>query len=318
MKFDQSNEQLTGVLSAAGAYFLWGLLPVYWKLMPNVPAQEVLAHRIVWSFVFMVFVLLVSEKGKTFWGECKEIISQRHKLFGIVLTSALISINWFTYIWAVSHNHIVQSSLGYYINPLVSVLLGVIVLKEKLSLWQIISFLLAAVGVLNMVIHFGAVPWVSLTLAASFGLYGLSKKMVNAGAMTGLTLETLFVAPFALMFIWSVHNGGNGAFGFDNPIIAWLLIGAGAITAVPLLLFAAGAKRLPLAVIGFLQYISPTLMLILGVFFYHESFTSVHLMSFVLIWVALTIFSLSRTSLFTHLESQFLKRTQLDTRDKKV
>jgi len=316
MKLEQTNEQVTGIVSAVGAYALWGILPVYWKFVHNVPSQEILAHRIVWSFFFMVFVLLVTAKLRAFISELFEIIVQPKKLLGIMMAAALVSVNWFTYIWAVNNNHVIESSLGYYINPLISVLLGIIVLKEKLSLWQIVSFFLATIGVLNMTLRFGSVPWVALILAISFGLYGLIKKVVNAGAITGLTLETLFISPFALIFLRYVHNNGNGAFGLDSPITSSLLIGAGVITAVPLLLFAGGAKRLPLSVIGFLQYIAPTLMLILGVFIYHEPFTGVHLSSFVFIWTALIIFSLAKTKSFIRLESMLFKKITLE--DKKT
>jgi len=311
MKQDQFSQQRLGVLSAAGAYILWGILPVYWKFIYVVPAQEILAHRIVWSFVFMVFVLLISKRLESFRNDLREIVSERKKLLGVIAASVLISINWYTYIWAVSHDRVVESSLGYYINPLVSVLLGIIVLKEKLSFWQIISFMLATIGVVNLVVHFGAIPWVALTLAVSFGLYGLSKKMVNVGAMTGLTLETLFISPVALLYIGYVHNNGNGAMSFTAPSVTLLLVGAGIITAVPLLLFASGAKQLPLSVIGFLQYIAPTLMLILGVFLYHEPFTGIHLASFILIWVALVIFSLSKTGLFVGIESLAFKNKKI-------
>jgi chloramphenicol-sensitive protein RarD len=224
------------------------------------------------------------------------------------MASILISVNWLTYIWAVNHNHIIDTSLGYYINPLVSVLLGVVVLKEKLSFWQIFAFFLALTGVLNTAVHLGSVPWVALVLAVCFGLYGLFKKMINLGAITGLTLETLVISPFALLYLHYVHNSGAGAFGFDSPAVSGLLAGAGIVTAVPLLMFAGGARRLPLSIVGFLQYIAPTIALILGIFLYHEPFTSVHLVSFIFIWAALTIFSLAKTRSFITLEKILFKK----------
>lgn len=317
MKNTQPNEQILGITSAIGAYVLWGILPIYWKLVSSVPSQEILAHRIVWSFLFMVLILIVTRKIKTFRNELSQIVSKPIKIFGIIMSSVLISINWFTYIWAVNNNHVVETSLGYYINPLVSVVLGIIVFKEKLSFWQMVAFFLALIGVLNITFHFGAFPWVAITLAISFALYGLSKKTVNTGALTGLTLETLLISPFALAYLsLYAHSSGHGALSADNPLISGLIVGAGIVTAIPLILFASGAKRLPLSVIGFLQYIAPTLMLILGVFLYHEPFTHVHIISFSFIWIALTIFSLAKTKFFIQHEPVFYKKTAL-SRDKK-
>lgn len=308
MKTNQSNETMIGIASAAGAYVLWGILPIYWKLVQSVPSHEVLAHRVVWSFVFMIFVLVAAGKLRAFFGEFREIIAKPKKLFGVIMASSLISVNWFTYIWAVNSNRVIETSLGYYINPLVSVLLGIIVLKEKLSFWQMVSFFLALIGVLNMALQFGAVPWVALLLAVSFGLYGLFKKMVNLGAITGITTETLIIFPFALLYLTYIHNNGSGAFGFNTPEISGLLIGAGIVTAVPLILFTKGANRLPLTIIGFLQYIAPTIALMLGIFLFREPFTNVHLISFTFIWAALTIFSLAKTRSFVQLESKLFKK----------
>lgn len=303
MNTEKPNERLAGVAAAAGAYLLWGILPVYWKQINTVPAFEILSHRMAWSFVFMVLILLVTGKAGAFLGELREILSRHKKLLGVFLAAFLISINWLLYIWAVNNNHIVQTSLGYYINPLVSVLLGIIVLKEKLSLWQILSFLLALIGVLNMTLNAGAFPWIALVLAFSFGIYGLFKKMINIGAVTGITLETLIVSPFALIYLNHIHSSGSGAFGLNSPDVSWFLAGAGIVTATPLILFASGARRLPLSVVGFLQYIAPTIALFIGVFLYNEPFTSVHLVSFLCIWIALTIFSLSRTKSFIQIEA---------------
>lgn len=316
MKLGQPNEQLAGSASAVGAYVLWGILPLYWKTVYSVPALEIMSHRVAWSFVFMVLVLLTTGKAGPFLGELREIVSRWKKLSGVFFASFLISVNWLTYIWAVNNNHIIETSLGYYINPLISVLLGIIVLKEKLSLWQIISFFLALIGVLNITFHFGAFPWIALVLAISFGLYGLCKKMINLGAVTGITLETLIVSPFALLYLSHVHSSGAGAFGLDSPGVSGLLAGAGIVTAVPLVLFASGARRLPLSIVGFLQYIAPTIALILGVFLYHEPFTGVHLASFICIWTALTVFSLARTRAFAQLESVILKKISVNGKER--
>lgn len=312
MNFNRSNDNLNGILAAACAYLLWGVLPIYWKLVQEVPATQILAHRIVWSFVFLVLVILVSGQLKSFTAELRLLASQWKRALGVLAAAAVITANWFTYIWAVNTGHIVESSLGYYINPLVSVMLGIIVLKERLSFWQAVSFGLATIGVLNMTIHYGSIPWIALTLATSFGMYGLIKKMVHLGAITGITLETLLISPFMLVYLGYVHGAGNGAFGSVAPATTLLLAGAGVVTAVPLILFAAGANRLPLSVIGFLQYIAPTLMLVIGVFMYQEPFTGVHLVSFLCIWTALTIFSLARTRLLVRLEPAFFKKAEAE------
>lgn len=302
MKVGQDNDQRVGAISAIGAYFLWGILPIYWKMIHDVPATEVLAHRIIWSLVFMIGILGASRGMGPFIAECKQILASRRQIVGVIMTAILISVNWCTYIWAVSENRIVEASLGYYINPLVSVLLGMAVLKEKLSSWQRVSFGLAAIGVGIMALSFGTVPWVSLVLAISFGLYGLFKKMVNIGAITGITVETAISSPIALLYVSYLQIHGSGAFQFNSTSL--LLMGAGVVTAIPLVLFAKGANRLPLSMLGFIQYMSPTISLLIGIFVYHEPFTSMHFLSFSFIWLALIIFSLSKTSLFVTIKTQ--------------
>ncbi|MGY0693338.1 EamA family transporter RarD [Virgibacillus sp. FSP13] len=283
------SEEKMGIIYTAFAYLLWGFLPIYWKLVKTVPAGEILAHRIVWSFLFMVVVILLLRKSSGFIAECKVILKDKKKLLGITFASIVISINWLTYIWAVNNDHVIQASLGYYINPLVSILLGIIVLKERLTRKQLLSFVIAGIGVINLTVSYGVFPWVSLLLAVSFGLYGLLKKTVDISAMFGLAIETLIVTPIALIYLLAIPNG---AFAFNNIFTSTslLLIGAGVATAVPLLLFASGAKQIPLSMVGFLQYIAPTIMLILGVFLYHETFSTAHLLSFSLIWIALIIY----------------------------
>lgn len=292
----------TGVLSAAGSYLLWGTLPVYWKLLNELPAWEILAHRVIWSFLFMLLVLFAGGRIKLFWQEVCGICSDWRKLLGVAASSLLISVNWFIYIWAVNDNRILETSLGYYINPLLSVLMGIVILKEKLSLWQGLSFGLACAGVLNLVLAFGSIPWVSLLLAASFALYGLAKKMSSISPSAGLTLETFCVTPVALAYLLWLNQTGAA---FTGSKLHWLLLaGSGGITAVPLLLFAHGANRLPLNILGFLQYLSPTISLLLGVFVYHEAFTATHFASFGCIWLSLAIFSLSGTKRFAALEGR--------------
>ena len=304
MKILKHSQSASGIGYIACAYLMWGILPVYWKLLQNVPPLQILAHRIAWAFAFLLALLLVTGKFKAFCDETVQIARQPRKMATVFVVAVILNLNWLTYIWAVNSDHIVQTSLGYYINPLVSVLLGVIVLKERLSMWQLIAFLLAAAGVFSLTVQYGAFPWVAIVLAVTFGLYGLFKKMVNIGSITGLTLETLLTCTFAVPYIAYVIHTGSSSFGFSLAPVNLLLMGAGAVTAIPLVLFAAGTKLLPLVAVGFLQYISPTITLLLGVMVYHEPFTRGHLLSFGFIWVGLLLFSLSRTRLFVRLEDK--------------
>lgn len=291
----QPNELLQGILSAIGAYLLWGILPIYWKQIAYVPAYEILAHRILWSFFFMLAIILVTRSLRQFVEETLQIWHNPKRFAGLVVAALLVSVNWLIYIWAVNESRIVETSLGYYINPLVSVLLGIVVLKEKFSLWQSVSFGLAAVGVIIMTVNFGTVPWISLSLALTFAFYGMCKKILSIGAVTATTLETLIVSPLAIGYLLFLEGQGTASFSLAAPGTAAFLLGAGAVTATPLLLFAGGANRLPLSLLGFTQYLSPTISLALGVLLYHESFTAIHVMAFGFIWLALAVFSLART-----------------------
>ncbi|GGE44761.1 transporter [Pullulanibacillus camelliae] len=308
MKTSEQNDQVIGGLAAVGAYVLWGIMPIYWKLIHGASSEEVLAHRIIWSFVFMILVILFTKSTKKLREDFRAIFTDFKRLLIIASASVVITVNWYTFIWAVDNDHVIQASLGYYINPLISVLLGVFFLKEKLSMWQIISVLLALIGVLIMTFQAGVFPWISLTLAVSFGLYGLLKKTVHLAAMTGLTIETLIITPVALIYILFFDSNASSSFSTAKPGLALLLMGAGVITAIPLLLFAAGANRISLAMIGFFQYIAPTLMLILGTLLYHEPFDSEHLLSFILIWVSLVLFTLSRTRWLKQIEDKIFHK----------
>jgi len=304
------KEQAWGIASAIGAYTLWGFLPIYWKLIQQIPALEILAHRIVWCLLFMGMALFATKGIISFRREIRNIADQRKRLFGLVCAAVLITLNWLIYIWAVNDNRIVETSLGYYINPLVSVFLGIIVLKERLTFWQTVAVVLAGLGVLNLTFNFGTFPWVSVSLAISFGLYGLVKKIVNIGAITSITLETLLLSPLALIYIAYLQWQGIGAFDFGQSMIAGMLIGSGIVTAIPMVLFSNSAIRLPLTVLGFIQYLSPTIALFIGVFLYHEPFSLTHLISFSLIWLALVIFSLARTKAFVHIEAAMMKTAE--------
>lgn len=276
-----------GYMYAIVAYFAWGLLPIYWKLFSNINAWEILSQRIIWSVAFVLLLVLATKK----WDSIKKAVPNWSSRIRIVISSLLISSNWMIYIWAVNNGHMIEASLGYYINPLVSVLLGVVFLHERLKPLQWGAMGLALIGVLILTINYGQFPWVALSLAISFGLYGLAKKKIKAEPLAGLTLETIIVFPLALLYLIIFQHGGKAWLVLSWwQIIALLL--AGVATALPLLWFAEAAKRLPLSMMGFFQYIAPTITLLLGLFLYHESFTQVDLISFSCIWVALVIFSL--------------------------
>ncbi|ESU30916.1 hypothetical protein G3A_19615 [Bacillus sp. 17376] len=304
---EKRTEQQAGVLYAAFSYILWGFLPVYWKLLDHVNADEILANRVFWSFFFIAIILVLNKKWRLFTGTLLGLAQNKKQLATLAVASMLISINWFMYIWAVNTDQMIEASLGYYINPLVSVLLGMVFLKERLSLLQFISFALAAIGVLIMTISYGQFPWIALSLAISFGLYGLAKKMIKVDSAVGLALETLVVMPLAAIYIGYLMNQGTNSLFSGTLSTTLLLAGAGAATAVPLLFFAKGAQRIPLATLGILQYIAPTLTLFLGVFVYHETFSSIHLLAFTFIWSALILYSLSRTKLASALTVKWKK-----------
>lgn len=287
------NEKTAGVLYAVTAYILWGILPVYWKLINSVSSIEILSNRIVWAFVFTILIILVTKQ----WNELKFISKDKEQMFYILIASILIAINWGLYIWAVNSDKIVDASLGYYINPLLAVALGVVIFKEKLSYWTGAALTIASIGVIIKTVQYGKIPWISLGLAISFGLYGAIKKSVKANSIVGLTLETAMLTPIAAAYIVSRQVSGVGAFSTEGTLAILLLIGAGVVTAIPLLLFASSAKRLPLSLIGFTQYISPTLSLIIGIFVYNEGFTTVDMIAFCFIWAALIVYSFSQMNL---------------------
>lgn len=294
------DEKSVGVIYAVAAYTLWGILPIYWKLINSVFSIEILSDRIVWAFVFTVVIVAVTKQ----WEELKGIAKDKKQMFYIFIASILIAVNWGLYIWAVNSDRIVDSSLGYYINPLFAVALGVLIFKEKLSYWQGIALFIASIGVIIKTLQYGKIPWISLGLAISFGLYGAIKKSVRANSIVGLTLETTMLTPLAAAYIASREISGLGAFGREGAVVIILLIGSGIVTAIPLLLFASGAKRLPMSVIGFTQYISPTISLIIGIFMYNESFTTVDMVAFGFIWAALAIYSFSQMSFSKSLKSR--------------
>lgn len=289
---DNEKNVKNGIIIGLSAYLIWGLLPIYWKWLENVSPEIVLSHRIIWSFIFMAFFILVTKKTNAFHAQCKEIIKSKKTMFAIIAASIIISSNWLIFIWAVQNDRVVESSLGYYINPLMNVLLGVFVLKEKLTKAQTTSFILAGIGVTYLTISYGVFPWVSLALASTFAVYGLVKKLVNLNATFSLTLETLIVTPITLIFL--IYSSGiDLGFAHETATTNLLLILSGVATAVPLLLFGIAVLHIPLSLAGFLQYIAPTIMLLLGVFLYGEDFTTAHLITFTLIWISLILFMAS-------------------------
>lgn len=293
MKANTLDDNTVGIWYGLAAYTLWGFLPLYWKLLVTVPALEILAHRIFWSFIFMILIVFSSggRRALTY------VAADRKKMSYMFLCGFIISINWFTYIYAVNTNHVIEASMGYFINPLVVVLLGVLVLKEKLTRWQLVALILAAIGVAIITSQYGRVPWIAIFLATTFAAYGLIKKLARVDSITGLTLETLIVMPIALFFLGYLEVGGVGAMGAASTTIKLILAGAGIVTATPLILFSRGVEKTTFSMMGFLQYITPTLTLFLGVFIFKEHFSTIHLISFCFIWTALIIFTLTNIGL---------------------
>lgn len=275
-----------GVWYAVGAYVTWGLLPVYWKWLRHVPAPQVLGHRILWSFLCLCAVLWLTRRWRPFVR-----MLDRRVLAVYLVAATLIGVNWLTYVWAVNAGFIVETSLGYFINPLLSVALGVLFFRERLRPWQWVAVGLAGVGVFYLTFVYGALPWIALTLASSFGIYGLVKKTTSLDSLYGLTLETGILFLPALAYLALADAAGQGVFLHAGALSDLLLISAGPLTAVPLLMFASAARRIPLSLIGVLQYIAPTLQFLLGVLVYGESFPPARLVGFSVVWLALVIFA---------------------------
>lgn len=283
-----------GIFFGLAAYVLWGILPVYWKALELVSPFEILSSRFMWSCVFVFLLIIFQKKWPLFTKEVKQVFSNVKTGAAMAAAGITISFNWGTFIWAVNNGHIVETSMGYYINPLVSILFAVVFLRERLDKMQLAAITCAFIGVASMVYSFGKIPWVSLTLAFTFALYGLLKKILPVSALTSIMLETLLITPLALVYEYSLWQQGVSFYASGNLQVILMLTGAGVVTAIPLLLFTAGARLLPLKIIGFLQYISPTLTLLIGVFVYNEAFTASHLLAFGWIWAALLLFIVSQ------------------------
>ena len=284
---DAAGAARVGVVAGLSAYLLWGFIPLFFKLVAHVPPLVVLSHRIVWSALFVGLVLTVQRR----WGEVVAAARSRRAMLVLSASTAMIAVNWFVLLWAVTNRQVVQAGLGYFINPLVAVLLGMVFLRERLRGGQAAALLLAAAGVAVQVVALGRVPWVALSLAVSFGLYALLRKTAPAGPLVGLFVETALLVPFALFFVVTGSRADGGAAAWTGGTHA-VLAASGVITAVPLLLFATAARRLRMATMGFMQFVSPTCQLLLAVFAFKEPFTRWHLVSFGLIWGGLALYSL--------------------------
>jgi chloramphenicol-sensitive protein RarD len=276
-----------GILYALLAYVIWGLLPLYIKSLPGIAPVEILLHRMVWSLVFLGLILAWRRQ----WTWLGQVFRDRRLLLSFAASAALLCGNWFLYIWAVSANRVVDASLGYFINPLFSVLLGVVFLHERLRPAQWLSIAVAAAGVAWLTVAAGQLPWIALGLAASFGGYGLLRKTGALGALEGLSLETLLLFPLAAAALAWLFATGQDSFTHAAPGTQWLLLLAGPVTAVPLLFFAAGARRIPLSMLGLLQYTGPTLQLLLGVWLWNEPFPAQKQAGYALIWLSLALYA---------------------------
>lgn len=287
-----------GIIYALGAFILWGIMPLFFKELSHVPALEFLMYRMIFSFIFLVFLLLMRRSLPVLIKEIRDSFSNKKLIFMLVLSALLICSNWLVFIWAINHSKVLQTSLGYFINPLMNVALGMVLLGEKLSKIKMISVGLMSIGVFFMVIKGDELPWIALYLAASFALYGLIRKKILIGAILGLWIEIIILLPFAAAYLFYLNiSTSSEIFGFDNYTL-FMMVMSGAATAIPLVLFASAAQRLPLSTIGLLQYIAPSISLMLAVFLWNEPFTIIHMIAFSCIWVALAIYSTDSFMLF--------------------
>jgi chloramphenicol-sensitive protein RarD len=285
---EDRRESWLGTLYALISFLIWGFLPIYWKWLGAVPPTELLAHRVLWAAAILVVAVPLLK-----WRELRVAFRDPRAVLAAVLAGILLGANWFIYIWAISVDRLVQASLGYYINPLVNVLLGVAFLRERLTRAQTVALGLATAGVLVLTFSHGQFPWISIALGFSFGIYGLVKKVGRLGNVVSLFTELLLLTPVAAIYLVIIGRAGHGAFAAGNGVVTALLAGTGIVTVTPLLLFGAAARRIPLSRVGFLQYLAPTAMLLIGTLLYNEPFTRTHAVSFSLIWIALAIYTVT-------------------------
>jgi len=281
------NDSRSGVLFGTAAYLCWGFFPLYWPLLDPASSLEILAHRVVWSLLFVL--VLITATGR--WGPFANIARDRKLMLILTAASIVIAFNWGGFIYGVTNGHVIETSLGYFINPLVTVLLGVFVLKETLRPAQWVAVAIGAGAVIVLAVDYGRPPWIALLVAFSFATYGFLKKKANLGAFEGLGMETLILSPLALAFLVALQLHGSLTFGHEGTRNVLLLVGTGVVTAIPLLLFGAAATRLTLTTIGLLQYLGPILQFIFGLWFFHEDMSSARWVGFILVWVALVVFT---------------------------
>lgn len=296
------NVGAVGVAYALGAYLLWGLTPIYWKALRAFSGLEILAQRVVWSLLFLAILIAIFRQ----WGAVREVVTSWRRIAPLMVTAVLVSFNWGIYIWAVNAGNVLETSLGYFMNPLVNVLLGVVFLRERLRRWQGLAVLLAAGGVINLTVSLDGFPWISISLAVSFGFYGLIRKIVPTEPLVGLSTETVLLLPVALAYLVYLSATGAALAPSADPSLWLLLIGAGVVTALPLLWFAQAAKRLQYTTLGVIQYLAPSMQFMLAIFLYDERFTNAHLITFACIWGGLIIYTLD--SMHAYRRSQAVSR----------
>ena len=281
------SKSISGGIYAGSAFLIWGLGPIYWKALTEVPPLEIIVHRVVWAFILLLTAVVIGR----LWDDFISALKDLRILLTLLLTAVILAGNWLLYIWAINNNYILQGSLGYYINPLVNVVFGVLFLRERLRPAQIVAVLLAGLGVVYLTFSYGEFPWIALALASSFGLYGLIRKVAPVGALVGLSVEVMLMTAPAAIYLIYIGAQGGGSFLRGSVSTDLLLLGTSVLTAVPLTLFTAGAKRLNLSTVGLLQYMAPTIMFLLAVFYYHEPFATAQVWTFIMIWTALIIYS---------------------------
>ena len=284
---DAARTQRSALAAGLAAFLFWGIIPIYWKLLQAVPAPEILAHRFVWTTAFLVGLLTWQNR----WPEVRAILRSRRILLLCLASGTAVSLNWLTFIWAVNAGRVLETSLGYFMTPLMNVLFGALFLRERLTRWQFGSVLLAVVGVINLTLGYGSFPWIALALCATWGVYGLLRKISGTAAIPGLFVETILLLPIAVFYLLRLEWSGLLVFGPAHWKLSIILISTGLVTGLPLVWFGHAARHLRLTTIGFLQYLAPTGTFFLGVFLYHEPFTRAHLITFGLIWIALAIFT---------------------------
>ncbi len=285
----KDNKELAGIFYTVSAFVIWGVLPLFWRLLIKINSLEITAHRIFWAFVFFTFFNFIKKRGN----EIIRIVKAKEKLLLIFASSFLLGANWFLYVWAVNHDKVVEASMGYYINPIFSIVLGMIFLREKLKKIQILAFLLATTGVVIIIVGYGKIPWVALGLTLLFGFYGLTKKVSKVDSLISLNLETLFMLPLVFYILIAFRVRAMEIIPLNSFYYLLLLIIGGILTAIPIYFFSQGAKLIKLSYIGFFQYIAPSLNLVIGIFIFKESFTTIHFISFSFIWLSLILFIVS-------------------------